>query len=348
MSQQQIAAQRSLKRRNQFRRNLPLYLMLLLPVLLLFIYNYIPMAGIVIAFQKFLPAKGVLGSKWVGLQNFKTLFGMPGFGRALRNTLTLSVWKIVLGVAVPVAFTLLLNTLVERFQTHGADHDLPAPLHFLGAAGGHFCQAAGRQRSGQQAARGTGRQKHHIFGRQQVVYLHPDLYPHLEGIRLWHHRLSGGGHRRKRGSVRGHVHDGAGHWKQMLHVTLPAIVPTIILMTALAIGNIMSAGFDQVFNMYNEVVYESGDILDTLVYRMGFGAGGQFSFPPPPGCSSPSFPARWSSCPTGWPTKPADTAFSKGGRSSWLKPLQLSAPRKRMTTHCGNADLLLGPEISAA
>ena len=66
--------------------------------------------------------------------------------------------------------------------------------------------------------------------------------------------------------------DGAGHWKQMLHVTLPAIVPTIILMTALAIGNIMSAGFDQVFNMYNEVVYESGDILDTLVYRMGFGS----------------------------------------------------------------------------
>ena len=111
MSQQQIAAQRSLKRRNQFRRNLPLYLMLLLPVLLLFIYNYIPMAGIVIAFQKFLPAKGVLGSKWVGLQNFRTLFGMPGFGRALRNTLTLSVWKIVLGVVVPVAFTLLLNEL---------------------------------------------------------------------------------------------------------------------------------------------------------------------------------------------------------------------------------------------
>ena len=78
MSQQQIAAQRSLKRRNQFRRNLPLYLMLLLPVLLLFIYNYIPMAGIVIAFQKFLPAKGVLGSKWVGLQNFMCLCSCRG------------------------------------------------------------------------------------------------------------------------------------------------------------------------------------------------------------------------------------------------------------------------------
>ena len=78
-----------------FKRDLPLYLMLLLPVLILFIYNYVPMAGIVIAFQKYLPAKGISGSKWVGLQNFRTLFGMPGFGIALRNTLTLSIWKIV-------------------------------------------------------------------------------------------------------------------------------------------------------------------------------------------------------------------------------------------------------------
>ena len=147
MSQQQIAAQRSLKRRNQFRRNLPLYLMLLLPVLLLFIYNYIPMAGIVIAFQKFLPAKGVLGSKWVGLQNFKTLFGMPGFGRALRNTLTLSVWKIVLGVVVPVAFTLLLNELGSSGFKRTVQTMIP--LHFVGAAGGYLCEAAGRQRSGQ-------------------------------------------------------------------------------------------------------------------------------------------------------------------------------------------------------
>lgn len=94
-----------------FKRDLPLYLMLLLPVLILFIYNYVPMAGIVIAFQKYLPAKGISGSKWVGLQNFRTLFGMPGFSIALRNTLTLSIWKIVLGVVVPVTFTLLLNEL---------------------------------------------------------------------------------------------------------------------------------------------------------------------------------------------------------------------------------------------
>ena len=117
MSQQQIAAQRSLKRRNQFRRNLPLYLMLLLPVLLLFIYNYIPMAGLVIAFQKFLPAKGVLGSKWVGLQNFRTLFGMPGFGRALRNTLT-AVAPVVLQNLTADKFTVYRFRPKARLRSH--------------------------------------------------------------------------------------------------------------------------------------------------------------------------------------------------------------------------------------
>lgn len=67
--------------------------------------------------------------------------------------------------------------------------------------------------------------------------------------------------------------DGAGHWKKMLHVTLPAIAPTIVMMLTLSLGNILNAGFDQVFNLYNSMVYESGDIIDTLVYRMGFNNG---------------------------------------------------------------------------
>ena len=67
--------------------------------------------------------------------------------------------------------------------------------------------------------------------------------------------------------------DGAGHWQQMVHVTVPAVIPTVILMTCLSVGNVLSAGFDQVYNMYNNVVLESGDILDTLTYRMGFDTG---------------------------------------------------------------------------
>ena len=67
--------------------------------------------------------------------------------------------------------------------------------------------------------------------------------------------------------------DGAGRWKQTLHVTLPCIAPTIVMMSALSLGNVLNAGFDQVFNMYNEMVYQSGDILDTLVYRMAFNNG---------------------------------------------------------------------------
>ena len=250
MSQQQIAAQRSLKRRNQFRRNLPLYLMLLLPVLLLFIYNYIPMAGIVIAFQKYLPAKGVLGSKWVGFQNFRTLFGMPGFGRALRNTLTLSVWKIVLGVVVPVAFTLLLNELSSSGFKRTVQTMIYLP-HFISwvLLAGIFVKLLG----------GSGLVNKLIvaLGGKSIIFLGDNKWFPFTLIftHIW--KEFGYGTIVYLAAVTGvNVDlyeaasiDGAGHWKQMLHVTLPAIVPTIILMTALAIGNIMSAGFDQVFNM---------------------------------------------------------------------------------------------------
>ena len=114
----------------RLKMDYPLYLMLALPVILLFIYSYIPMGGLVISFQKYLPAKGIAGSKWVGLQNFKTLFGMPGFFRALKNTLTLSIWKITLGIVVPVAFTLLLNEIGSSFVKRAVQTLIYLP-HFI-------------------------------------------------------------------------------------------------------------------------------------------------------------------------------------------------------------------------
>ena len=260
-----------------FKRDLPLYLMLLLPVLILFIYNYVPMAGIVIAFQKYLPAKGISGSKWVGLQNFRTLFGMPGFSIALRNTLTLSIWKIVLGVVVPVTFTLLLNELTCSAFKRTVQTMIYLP-HFISwvLLAGIFSKLL--------SGSGVVNQLIRALGGKGIVFLGDNKwFPFtLISTHVW--KEFGYGTIVYLAAVSGvntelyeaAAIDGAGHFKQMLHVTLPSIVPTIILMTALAIGNILSAGFDQVFNMYSPIVYESGDILDTLVYRMGFGAGGQF------------------------------------------------------------------------
>ena len=252
----------------------PLYLMMFIPVALVFVFNYIPMVGIVIAFEKYLPAKGILGSKWVGLKNFQTLFNMPGFFMALRNTLTMSIWKIVLGILVPVTFTLLLNEIANSFVKRGVQTLIYLP-HFISwvLLAGIFTKLLSGSgivnklivKLGGSPIIFLGDNKWfpftiiltHIwkeFGYGTIVYLaavagvNTDLY---EAAQI----------------------DGAGHWKQLLHVTLPSIVPIIILMSTLSLGNILNAGFDQVFNLYNSVVYESGDILDTLVYRIGFGSG---------------------------------------------------------------------------
>lgn len=256
------------------KRDMPLYLMLLVPVTLLIIFNYIPMGGIVIAFQKFLPAKGIFRSRFVGFKNFQTLFGMPGFFRALQNTVTLSLWKIVLGIVVPVAFSILLNEIKSGAVKKTVQTLIYLP-HFISwvLLAGIFTKLLSGNGVVNKALEAIGLKpimflgdNHwfpftivftHIwkeFGYGTIVYLaaitgvNADLY--------------------EAASV-----DGAGHLQQMWHVTLPAMVPTIILMTCLSIGNILSAGFDQVFNMYNNVVLESGDILDTLTYRMGFSSG---------------------------------------------------------------------------
>ncbi len=260
--------------RKRLRMDYPLYLMMLLPVTSLIIFKYVPMAGILIAFQKYLPAKGMAGSKWIGFQNFSTLFGMPGFRRALINTITISSLEIVLDIVVPVSFTILLNEISKSFVKRTVQTLIYLP-HFISwillagvfnkllAGNGIVNDALVKMGIGPIVFLGDNHWfkftliTTHVwkeFGYGTIVYLaaitgvDPVLY--------------------EAASI-----DGAGEWKKMWHVTLPAIMPIIILMMCLSIGSILNAGFDQVFNMYHELVYESGDIIDTLVYRIGFGNG---------------------------------------------------------------------------
>ena len=264
--------------RRRLKMDYPLYLMLLLPVTLLFIYSYIPMGGIVIAFQKYLPAKGLFKSKFIGWKNFETLFGMPGFARAISNTLTLSIWKIVLGIVVPVIFTLLLNELNSSTIKRGVQTLIYLP-HFIS-----WVLLAGIFRK-LLASTGIVNGLIKSLGGEPILFMGDNKWFPFTLIftHIW--KEFGYGTIVYLAAVAGvnvdlyeaAAIDGAGHWKQMLHVTLPSIVPIIILMTALSLGNILNGGFDQVYNMYNSVVYDSGDILDTLVYRMGFDSG-QFGY----------------------------------------------------------------------
>lgn len=264
----------------RFRRDTRMYhLMLLVPVLILFVYNILPIpAGILMSFQNFQPGRGFLGSKFVGLKNFQRLIALPDTMPALVNTLIIAVWKIVGNLLTAVTFALLLNEIQTKWykRTVQTITYLPYFLSWVILAGimikflspGSTASSMGfmntllmrlgliREPIYFLGTNETFRASVVVsdiwknFGYNSIVYLAA-----LTGIDPTLYEAA--------------AVDGAGRWKRTIHVTLPGIAPFIALMTILAIGNVLSAGFDQIFNLYSPAVYETGDIIDTLVYRLG-------------------------------------------------------------------------------
>ena len=254
-----------------FRRELPLHFMILPGLALVLLFSYVPMGGLVMAFQDFIPSKGLFwNQKWCGLENFRFVFSLPGFNRALQNTIIIAFWKIVLGLLVPIVFALLLNEIrsvrVSKFvQTICY---LPYFMSWV-ILGGILVDVLSTGGIVNQALNSLGLDSIFFLGDNQyfrttaiwsdiwknfgygaIVYLaailgiDTELY---EAARI----------------------DGAGRWQQTWHVTLPGMRMIIVLMLVMSLGNVLNAGFDQIFNLYSPAVYESGDIIDTFVYRMG-------------------------------------------------------------------------------
>lgn len=243
--------------------------MLLPGVLLVLIFSYIPLYGVIIAFQNYNPGMG-FSSPWVGLKNFQYLFSQPAFLRTLWNTFYIAFFKLIGGIVVPVVFALLLNELISNklkriFQTliyipnflswvimAGVMMDLltknGAFNELLTAIGFPVINFLGSPKVFPWTMIISDIWKGFGFG--TVVYLaaltsiDPGLY---ESALL----------------------DGATRWQQIRYITIPLLMPTIILMTVLALGSVLNAGFDQIFNLYSPIVYETGDIIDTYVYRLG-------------------------------------------------------------------------------
>lgn len=260
--------------RRRLKKDYPLYLMLLLPVVLVFIFRYIPMFGVMIAFKNYLPAKGILGSVWIGWNNFHVLFTMPGFFQAVENTVLIAVWKIALGVAVPVFFTLLLNEIRYAGLKKGIQTLIYLP-HFISwvMLAGIFIKLLGGS--------GIVNELLGFLGIDPIIFLGDNRWFRKTVILMDVWKEFGYNTIVYLAAISG-VNmdlyeaaqvDGAGHFKQVWYVTMPAILPTILLMTTLNIGNILNAGFDQIFNLYSPIVYETGDIIDTFVYRIGLGSG---------------------------------------------------------------------------
>ena len=236
----------------------------------MFFINIVPMFGIIMAFQDFNPGKGILRSEFVGLENFRYMFEMKDVLQIFVNTIVIAVFKLILNVAVQVAFALLLNEIKNVYFKRTVQTIVYLP-HFISwvVMGGILLDVFGLYGPVNSIISSMGLEKIAFFRRA-------DLFRGLAvGTDVWKEfgfnavvylaALTG----ISPSLYEAAAIDGAGRWKRMLHITLPGLKTVIVLMTILALGNILNAGFDQIYNLYNQAVYSTGDIIDTWVYRVG-------------------------------------------------------------------------------
>ena len=252
------------------KKNWQFYVMLLPAIVFLAVFAYYPLYGIIIAFQKYRPVTG-FKSPWVGLDNFRYVFSLPGFTRTIWNTIYIAVLKIIGGIIVPVTFALLLNeiriTKVKRaFQTLIY---IPNFLSWIIVAGIFIDLLS--------VDGGIVNKFLMLFGIKPIFFL-GDLFwfPITMVVTdIW--KSFGFGTVVYMAALtnidptlyEASVADGASRWKQIIYITLPGISPIIVLMSVLSLGNVLNAGFEQIFNMYSPLIYQTGDIIDTYVYRLG-------------------------------------------------------------------------------
>jgi len=267
------------KRKPYLLRNWQTYSMILPGLAFFILFKYIPLTGSIIAFQDYNVFKGVFGSPFVGLKHFDNLFTYPEFSRVLINTLLISLYKLAFGFPAPIILALLLNEvrkmLFKRFTqtvlylphfiswvivgglvinflspTIGLFNDF---LRWLGMEPIFFMQESEYFRSivvisgiWKEAGWGT------ILYLAALAGINPDLYESAEV-------------------------DGAGKLRQAFSITLPCLIPTIMVLLLLQIGSVMDVGFEQIYILLNPLVWETGEVFDTYIYRVGL-LGNQYSY----------------------------------------------------------------------
>lgn len=274
------------KRIKEFIDKNSLYLFLVPALVLVFVFSYLPMLGTVIAFKDYQifagknPIDAIFQSKWVGFEHFNKIFSNPEFGRALRNTLIISIYKIVFLFPIPIIIAIMITDMKSAWYKKTIQTVIYLP-HFLSwiVVTSIFIQILGPYGLVNNWLKEVGFTSKSIaffgnnalfrsltvisagwkeVGWNAIIYIaaitgiNPQLY---EAAKI----------------------DGATKMQQAINITIPSITGTIVLLFILRIGAILDAGFDQIFNMYSYAVYEKGDILSTLVYRLGLESQ-QYSF----------------------------------------------------------------------
>jgi putative aldouronate transport system permease protein len=256
--------------KKDFRLNKAVYLMLLPVVAYYLLFAYGPMYGALIAFKDFIPRLGTLGSPWVGLKHFVVFFKSPSFFSLLYNTLHISITSLVFGFPMPIILALLLNELKSVRFSRLVQNATYLP-HFISLV--VVCGLV------KDFTRDTGIITYLLSfaGVPQVTLLNFPQYfvPVYVTSGIW--QEVGWGSIIYLAALTGvdaslyeaATIDGANKWKQVWHVTLPGILPTIVVMFILRTGSIMSVGYEKIILLYNDATLEAADVISTYVYRKG-------------------------------------------------------------------------------
>ena len=267
-----------IQRRKRFKQNIPLIIMFTPIILYYLIFKYIPMGGLIIAFKDYNFADGMLGSPWVGLKQFRLLFGSPQTLNIIRNTFVLSIIKLVVGFPVPIILALLLNEVHKKWFKKTVQTIVYLPHFFSWVIIGGMVATIFSQNSS--------------FINSIIAKINGQPFPFMYKPLSWISIFVGTGIWKESGfgtiiylaaltSVDANLYeaaaiDGANKWKQTLNITIPAIIPTIAIVFILQIGSVMSIGFEPIFVLQNPAVYEVSDVISTYIYRIGL-LGGRFS-----------------------------------------------------------------------
>ena len=266
-----MSTQAKVKKKNWFQKELPFHVMLLPAVIITIIFKYIPFVGISMAFEDYTPLKGIFDQTWVGMDNYKYLFSLPGFGSVIWNTIFIAVMKMIGNLIFPVLIALLLNEIHNKHYKKTVQTVLYLP-HFISwaALAGIFIDILS-------PSGGIVNQLLNLLGMDSVFFLgDPKVFPYTMAITdVW--KELGWGTIVYLAAITGidptyyeaAKIDGANRFQQVFYVTIPSILSMILLMMVLSVGNVLQAGFEQVFNLYSPQVYSTGDIIDTYVFRIG-------------------------------------------------------------------------------
>lgn len=265
--------------KDELRRNWQLYLMAL-PIILFFaVFNYAPMFGLVMAFQNYKPTQGILGSQWIGFQNFINFFTAPNFWQIIRNTFVISGLGLAVGYPLSIIFALLINELKVKWFQKGVQtiSYMPYFVSVVVICGMiiDFCSTSGAITT-LLVKLGVVEQQNLLQNPNYfwMINLISDQWQNLGYSSIVFIAAITG--------VSGELHeaaaiDGANRFQRVWHITIPGIMPMIVTMLILKCGTLMTVGFDKILNLYNTSIYSTADVISTYTYRMGI-AGAQYGY----------------------------------------------------------------------